>query len=44
MSAKILLAANAALTSFGPYAVGDADTETVRPTLDAYNERYINSS
>jgi len=30
MSAKILLAADATLTSFGPYAVGDPDTKTVR--------------
>jgi len=30
MSAKTLLAADATLTSFGPYAVGDPDTETVR--------------
>ena len=30
MSAKILLAADATLTTFGPYAVGNLDTETVR--------------
>ena len=30
MSAKILLAANATLTTFGPYAVGDLDTKIVR--------------
>ena len=30
MSAKILLAADATLEFFGPYAAGDADTETVR--------------
>ena len=30
MSAKILLAADATLDSFGPYAASYADTETVR--------------
>ena len=30
MSAKTLMAANATMTSFGPFNVGDADTETVR--------------
>ena len=30
MSAKILLAADVTLTSFGPYAIGDPDTETIR--------------
>ena len=30
MSAKILLAADATLTFFRPYAIGDLDTETVR--------------